>query len=375
MQIRTWIRIFVSSIIVIMIPIITINYIVNPYNIFQPNHHTQYNRLKEYIISERMTYFYEMQFVKPKTLMVGTSRIGYFKSNTLKPYAPSPIFNLSLSDSTVYEQRQYIEYAIKHLPINTIVWSLDFFSFNPTKEAYPDFSEDRLSHGFYLNDYLISLYSYRTFERSLKTLKKNRLQAPFDDNISEYHEQSHYMDVQGQTLPYEEIRKNANLTLNEYAEHKNFLNSKEFLLPHSINKKISDVAYIVELCKENNITCLIYTSPVYREHMDMIYDIGLGNTYEYWKRELSSITNYWDFNTYNTLTENIMNFRDSSHMVSDNGKYIFTKLFKAAKNQGPSDFGFYVTKENISTHLAQQRRLIHPFTFHKDFPASINSAE
>lgn len=300
--------------------------------------------------------------------MVGTSRIGYFNSNTLKPYTQSPIFNLTLAGSSIYEQRRYIEYAINHLPIKTIVWSLDFFSFNPDKEPYPTFSEERLNHPMYVDDYMVALFSYRTFERSLKTLKINRKNGPFDNNVSEYYEQHHYMDVQGQTLSYNEVRKNANITLNEYAHHKDFLQAKTFKDPHSIDKKISEVAYIVALCKEKNITCLIYTSPVYRDHIDLIHHIGLGKTYEYWKIRLTDIAGYWDFNTYNSLTENIMNFRDSSHMTSDNGKYIFAKLFNDKTIQTPTDFGYYVTKKNIADHLREQQKSIHPFKFQDSTP-------
>lgn len=375
MHSRAWIRVYLSAVIIVITVIGTVNYLVNPYNVFKPNHHTHYNRLKKDIISERMTYFYEMRYIRPQTLMVGTSRIGYFKSNTLKPYAPSPIFNLTLAGSSVYEQRRYIEYAINHLPIKTVVWSLDFFSFNPVKEPYPAFSEDRLNHPLYLNDYTTALLSYRTFERSLKTLKINRINTPLDDNVSEYYEQHHYMDVQGQTLSRNEVRKNANWTLNEYADHDAFLHAKEFRNPHAIDAKLAEVAYVLHLCKEKHIRCLIYTSPVYREHLDMIYKIGLGDTYEYWKRGLAHITNYWDFNTYNSLTENLMNFRDSSHMVSDNGKFIFTKLFNAAPYLGPDDFGYYATHENIDAHIQEQRRFVRPFVFHKEYPDSMKSAE
>jgi hypothetical protein len=325
-------------------------------------------------MSDRMTFTYEMQHIRPQTLMVGTSRIGYFKSNTLKSYALEPIFNLTLAGSSVYEQRRYIEYAIEHLPIKTIIWSLDFFSFNPTKEPYPSFSEDRLNHRIYLDDYLMSLFSYRTFERSLKTLKINRKQAPFNDNVSEYFEQHLYMDVQGQTLSDTEVRKNANFTLKEYAIHKAFLGSKEFQNPQSINPKLAEISYILELCRQKNIQCFIYTSPVFREHLDMIYSLGLSKTYEYWKTELANITPYWDFNTYNSLTENLMNFRDSSHMVSNNGKFIFIKLFNKTP-QGPIDFGYWVTKENIYKHLEDQRKFIHPFVLHEDYPDSMKPSE
>jgi hypothetical protein len=342
-----------------MLIITATNYLVNPYNVFQPNHHTHYNRLKENVASDRMTFTYEMHHIQPQTLMVGTSRIGFFNSSLLKPYAPSPIFNLALAGSSVYEQRRYIEYAVAHFPIKTIVWSLDFFSFNPDKIPYESFSEERLNHSTYLDDYMLALFSYATFKQSLKTLSVNS--RPYDTNISEFYEQQAYRHVQGELLTKKEIRHNADTTLNEYATIKGFLSSDNFASPHSIDPKLSEVSKIITLCKQKHITCIVYTSPVYREHLDMISYLGLGNTYEYWKINLANITNYWDFNTYNSITNNLMNFRDSSHIRSNNSQFIFSKLFNDTKVVSPSDFGVYVTKENVHQHIETQKRLIHPF--------------
>jgi hypothetical protein len=370
-----WSRSFVLTILFISLIIMITNYIVNPYNVFRPNTTSQFNRLKTEFMSERMTFFYEMQYVRPQTLMVGTSRIGYFKSSLLNQYTPAPVFNLSLSGSSIYEQRRYIDYAIDHLPIKTIVWSLDFFSFNPVKHPSPSFYEERLNHPYYFNDYVVSLLHYRTFERSLKTLKINRKKGPFAQNVSPFFEQHHYQDVQGQTLSPEAVRKNVNWTLHEYSSRKDFLGAPEFSVPTSIDSKIAEVAYIIERCKSKNIQCFIYTSPVYREHLDMIYTLKLGKTYEHWKISLANITSYWDFNTYNSVTENIMNFRDSSHAVSDNGKHIFQKVFNAHPFSSPSDFGYYATRHNVHEHINQQRKFIKPFHFQTEFPDFIERAK
>jgi hypothetical protein len=313
------------------------NYIVNPFNIFEPNPNATFNRYKKNIISDRITLFYELSYVKPKTLMVGSSRIGYFKDNVIEKYVKKPIFNLSLAGSSVYEQVQYIKYSINNFNLNEIVWSLDFYAFNPDKKPYNGYSDERLNKHIYLDDYFTALMSYRTFERSLKTIKDNKAS---DKSIFSYLvERNQYSDLQGQTLKKEQIYKNIKITLDEYKNIDNFLKSKSFKDPKSINKKLQLVKEVVLLCKEKNIKLTVYTSPTYIAHLDLIDEMGLTETFKYWKKELAKITHYTDFCYRNDITKNIMNFRDSSHTISDTGKLIFKKIYNPNDANQSLDFG------------------------------------
>jgi len=365
MKPKRWISFFTLTVAVVMSVIITVNYIVNPYNVFQPNSST-FNYVKKFIIADRMTLFYEMNHIQPQTLLVGSSRIGYFKSDTYGKYVPKPTFNLSLAGSSIYEQEEYIQYAIRHNKLKTLIWSLDFYAFNPDiTPAFP-FDPDRLRTSFYLHDYFISLISYRTFERSIKTIKLNRKMTPSrQKQYGNMIESASYIDVQGQTLDKAAIKRNINATLNEYRSLTAFLRSQRFTDPVSVETGINRVKKILDLCRQNDISVYIYLSPAYYKHIDMIYDMQLGNTFEYWKKRLASITDYIDFCTYNSITMDIMRFRDSSHTVNTTGHFIFAKLFKDKNVTVPKDFGTYVTAGTVDSHLRKQRKLVHEFSLEK----------
>ena len=332
------------------------NYIINPYNIFSHSYQGRYNYFKPYALSDRMTKFYEAKHLNPSTLMMGTSRIGLFKYTYLNPYAPKPIYNLALAGSSIYEQTRYLEYMIKHKNIKMIVWGLDFFSFNPDKKNEVTFEDERLNKGIYLDDYITSLLAYRTFEKSIQTIKINFKHNYTKELNRPYFEEAQYYKQQGQPYSRNKINKNVRNTLNEYKNHTEFLKSAHFSDPHSIDSSLKRVRYIIQLCKEKKIACVIYTSPVYVTHLDLIYSLGLGNTFDYWKKSLLSIQPYNDFCTYNSVTSNIMNFRDSTHITSNNGEIIFAKNFKNSKIFVPKDFGYTVTAKNINEHLNQQRK-------------------
>jgi len=330
-----WIKIFLYSLTVTMSFMMIFNYIVNPLNVFKPNPDVTFNRYKKNIYSDRMTLFYELNYVKPKTLMVGSSRIGYFKDNTIDKYVQKPIFNLSLAGSSIYEQVQYIKYAIKKFHLHEIVWSLDFFAFNPEKKPYESFSNDRLNKSIYLKDYFAALMSYRTFEKSIKTLKENMKPS----NSSYLVEKNQYTDVQGQTLTKKQILKNIKITLDEYTNVPGFLKSKKFQNPKSIDPNLQLFRNTILLCQKKHIKVTIYTPPVYIAHLNLIQKMKLGKTFNYWKKELAKITSYTDFCYKNDITTNIMNFRDSSHTISDTGKLIFKKIYDSNHTDPNLDFG------------------------------------
>lgn len=341
----------------------TVNYSVNPYNIFSHSYEGDYNFFKPYALSDRMSKFYEAKHLNPATLMMGTSRIGFFSSSYLEPYAPHPIYNLALAGSSIYEQTRYLEYMIEHQKIKMIVWGIDFFPFNPDKKNEDTFQDARLDHYIYLDDYITSLLAYRTFEKSIQTVKINYKNS-YDKKLSRpLFEEAQYFDFNNEPKTRTEIKKNIQDTLNEYKSLPGFLKSSHFSNPHSIDPGLFRLKHIVDLCREKKITCIIYTSPVSAEHLNLIYSLGLGNTFDYWKKSLADIQSYYDFCTYNSITNNIMNFRDSSHIIKEDGQLIFAKIFKNPTVFVPEDFGYTVTAENINQHLKQQRKLYYESTF------------
>lgn len=363
MQNSSWTKYFILSIVSIFSVIILVNYLINPYNIFSHTYEGRYNYFKPYVSSDRMTKFYEAKNLHPSTLLMGTSRIGFFKSTYMSSYAPKPIYNLALAGSSIYEQASYLEYMINHQNIKLVVWALDFYSFNPDKKNEDTFDINRLNKSFYYSDYITSLLNYRTFEKSIQTIKENSKYDYSQQLTRPLFEEAQYFNQQGQPYSYNEVNKNITATLNEYKNHTQFLKSTHFSNPHSIDPALKRVAYVINLCNEKHIPCIIYTSPVYVKHIDLIYSLNLGKTFNYWKRSLVTIHPYTDFCTYNSVTKNIMNFRDSSHIISDQGKIIFAKIFNDPKILVPQDFGYTITTQNITEHLNQQQKQQHEYSF------------
>lgn len=347
---------FISSSIIFLVSLF--NWCINPYNLFNHGLDKRFS-YKPHLHSDRMSHFYMANHIQPQTVLIGTSRSGFFSEKQLIPYAPTPIYNYSMAGSSITEQAANIQYMITNHHPKTIIWSLDFFSFNPTKPINPAFKIERLTGSIYWNDYLFSLFNFKTFYRSFLTIRDNR-SAPTNVNST------NVTNTPDQPYTEKEIDFNIHYTLHEYANEKSFLKSEPFKDPHSIDKQLALVESIVQECKRHNVQCILYTSPVYYQHIDMIYNIGLGDTFEYWKKSLASIAPYHDFCTNNSITENKMNFRDSSHIISHYGDLIFARIFYNTTLKIPSDFGTYINTDNVLSHLEQERNKRRPFSFNND---------
>ena len=82
------------------------------------------------------------------------------------------------------------------------------------------------------------------------------------------------------------------------------------------------------------------------------------NDYLKYLREISNITDFYDFSGYNTITLNNCNYYEESHYRPLVGEIIASRIFNDKTVKVPKDFGILVTKENINQHLIDLKKQI-----------------
>lgn len=339
-----WVKVFIKTILVIGLFVSIFNYIVNPYNTFNHNFNFNFNYTKEKVISDRMTKFYELKHVQPKTILMGSSRVGIFPTEYVEKYVEKPIYNLALAGSSIYEQASYLEYALNNMNLETIIWGLDFFGFNPAKNKKNKEIENRVHRYINYDDYITSLISAKSIKHSISTVKyniKNKAKG------SKLFADLQYKKTIEQEYSESDILKNIEATLKTYSLNKYFLNSNALKEPININNSLKMIKKIVNLAHLRGVKLHIMINPVYKTHLNLYYELGLGNTYSYWKHKLAEITCYYDFLTYNSITNNHLNFRDSAHIRPDLAPLLFGRLFHDDTVKIPKDFGVFVKKKFI----------------------------
>ncbi len=338
MLFKSWTKLFFKLVTLFFMLIIPLNYIVNPYSIFNHEMFTSFFKVKEHIVSARMKEFYTVKHKNPKSIIMGSSRIEMFHQDIFNKYLGDKSYKLAMPGSNIEEQSQYLIYMINNFDIKNIIWSLDFFSFNPDLPNDKDFTYNRLSEPFYLNDdYKIALLSLQTTKNSFKTIIDN-IKIVLNKSLVKdpiITKQEGYNNYLKSTL--KEIQQRTNIQLQYYPMK--FLKYSTFNKPDSINKNISKVQKVLQLCKSKNIKVYIYTSPVQASFLNLYKTIGLDKTFTRWKSKLTKITNYTDFATYNSITNKQINFIDGTHIMTSFGPMIFAKVFNDTSINVPEDFG------------------------------------
>jgi hypothetical protein len=343
---------------VIIIAPFLFNVMIDPYGYFQIVEIPSVNKKKTEVISEYATKYYYLKKARPNTLLLGTSRMLTFRPEDVSKYTGDGVYNLGLSGSNSYEQFIFLKYAVEQFPVKHVVIGADFFSYNPDNLNKAGFSAERFARGFYYKDYRDGVIGIESLKSSVLTLKNNALNSC----ESIYYKEGFSTWCSREKAASEGISANVERemksSLKTFATDKAAYNSKQFLAPTSTSDNLFYLRSMIELCRSKNITLKIFISPIYEAQFDLIYAMGLGETYERWKYEMAQLTDYFDFTGRNSITTNKDYWWDTSHINRKGGRFIFGCLFNDKSLEIPHDFGTYVSKQNVDNHVKALRKQV-----------------
>jgi hypothetical protein len=90
----------VSLTIFFLIGIFTFNYSIDPIRV-------------ENDVTTRSQKYNDLMKYRPDTIMLGGSRIQFLSTNDVKQYTQDTVYNISMTNMTLFEQLKYVEFAIK----------------------------------------------------------------------------------------------------------------------------------------------------------------------------------------------------------------------------------------------------------------------
>jgi len=324
--------------------VILFNYCVNPYNTFEQNCIFKLNTVKNNLVDDEMSKFYSAKRQSPDILLVGTSRVEHIHPQYLAKYEKGKIYNIAVKGSGLSTQYQLIKYFIQKGNVKTVVLGLDFYAFSPINIS--DFENIAFTRydDYYYNDYINSLFGFRTLRKSILTIKDNLMQKQtrieWDSGWDTYSHEYPLIESNNDEWYFRKIDS----AFPNFGINSKFFANEEFKNPLSITKGLEIFSKIVELCEHNNVKLIVFTTPLYHKVYDVIYNRGYGETYSLWKSELSKYGIVYDFNYKNTITLNYKNYVDPSHFKSSVAQYIFAKIYNDEIN-AIDDFGILLQKQ------------------------------
>jgi len=343
---KKWIKLFFVFNIFNIFFISAINYTIDPFNIF----HTQFLK-HQFQMNER---FIKVEYLEKHnkefdSYLFGSSRIGTTKPSVVEHYITnSKFYNFTLSSATLYDYLIHLRYFIKqHYSINTLYVQIDMDSmsfygiskYDYMKKPHPHIFDNSLVQ--YYVSYLIGLFP-------------SNMKGKIKINI-DYNESMRYFLNKGFW-----VRENDEVSIDKDCKiHSNNISKfpKNYTRILSYTKKsqnIKALKEIIKLSKDNNIKLILFIAPLNKSMMDKFVLDG----YLKYLKDISEVTNFYDFSGYNSITINNCNYYEESHYRPLVAKLIAGRIFNDKSIQVPDDFGIYITKDNINMHLQNIKKQI-----------------
>ncbi len=354
MKSKKWLLYWVIIVILSVPILVSVNYIVDPLNIL----HTKFFK-QEYQMNER---FMKIEFLKDNhqkynSYMFGSSRIGTTSPKDIEKYIPnSKFYNFTISSGNLSDYLIHLKFFIKrkweidNLYLQIDIGDMGYYGnthLGHLGKYYPEVKGENLT-SFYFN-YLTSFLPLSIkgkIELNLKDVKTNE----------------YFLNTTGIYI-HRKAEKELTEDCEKYVtkEQTFHIANKRFLSAIYLKEATTALSKIVSICNDNNISLYVFTTPYNKNNMDTVKI----DDYLKFLSSIASITNFYDFSGYNTVTTNNCNYYEYSHYRPLVGKLIAAKIFNDKTVDVPKDFGVFVTKNNINEHLKNMKEQIQNYDLEK----------
>ncbi|CAA6817653.1 MAG: Unknown protein [uncultured Sulfurovum sp.] len=313
-----------------------VNYIVDPFRVFGSNVFPYQVQMNERFVKIE---YIKKNHHKFNAYLFGSSRIGTTEPETIEKYVlNSKFYNFTLSSGNLHDYQSHLEFFLKEkYPIKTLYLQLDLDDMNIYGKQESDYLcklhpevTDTFTTFYYMK-YLFGFFPMNTRTKVMDNIENRKTKQR---NIG--------------TGTWSLKAKEASLVENcvEYVKNVSSFHNKNRRIRKYTTAEFSmkSLRRIVALCKQNDITLHVFTSPHNQNKMDTFI---LEDYYKYLK-DISEITSFYDFTGYNSITQNNCNYYEASHYRPQVAKLIAARIFDDKHIEVPDDFGKYIEKGSLS---------------------------
>lgn len=374
-----YIRTFVIACFACVAVVTGVNYAVDPFSVFGTPRITGFNANKvDFLEHLRMTNVYTVERVKPKCIILGTSRAGRGLSPDHPALAGTQCYNMALPGISLYEMRRYFQHAQAIQPLKQAILALDFREFNTAPDRSGAFAEARLAvdrdgiaqfnlFSAYLPDLADVLLSTNALLSSLQTVRQ---QSWVSINLAT----NGYW--QSLTDNYDHAAAFNAYTRNDFRRFEEFAHGDAIF-----SQNADDLRALLRTAYQSNIQVSLLISPSHAWHWETLHQSGLWPRFEEMKRMIVTINHeeatragkaeyqVWDFTgAVRPSFEQVPagNKQKAMHWYWEPVHYKRALgdavLSRVLSDQTPTDpdlagFGTQITPANLEEHLYHLRTL------------------
>lgn len=353
--------------VLVLLAVVLINRAVNPYCLFASDWIVRSSKPETYT-HLRMLKAAQIRHVQPKAVILGSSRVETALSPDHACWSEHPVYNLGLSEATIYEILRYFQHAVAVTEVRQAVLLLDYSAFLSAAKPAPDFTEERLAvsregklqSSAAMADWLTGLGTADALIDSLGTWRGVPGEKDYLPN--------------GMRVAAAENRR----VLEKGGSAKAFAVYERSIFPKlpKIMPELEPQACqcfreILQIAKARRIDLRLGVSPIHARLQEMLHLSGHGAGIKEWFRQIVEIAAQesssdsrfvvLDFSGYNAFTTEPVPasglgrwYYEDSHFTMALGDIILERLWKPTLEQTLSDgFGIVLSPEMLERHQAE----------------------
>ena len=339
MNAKKWCLLSLSGAVLALLSVFLLNILADPFGVFGDTWYS-YNMTNNPRVG-KIEYLKENHH-KYDSYIIGCSSTSSYPVERLNQYLDASFYNLIMygGDMLDVEQTVYYlgeNYPVKNIAVNIYISNGMYYDVepNPYVDSMHPLVDKSSRLKFYLKyAFLNPKYSFAKW--SAKS-KDRYLSEPFD-----------VFDPQSGS--YDKRKRDAE----QVSDLESFYEDYPVFLDYPVDEYhlekyrecCDSVGRIKAYCEAKNINFIPINGPVYREYFDC-FDKEEVKTYY---KALAQVTDFWDFSISSVSLEPRF-FYDDTHFRNEVGEMALGRIFADEQIYIPEDFGYFVTKENVSQYV------------------------
>jgi hypothetical protein len=345
---RKW---FFTGLIIVAVELASVallNYIVDPYGFFRYGtwrhdvSHQFIGASKNFI----KTRYVALNPQKYDCLIFGSSRVNGIDGRQVKD---ATCYNMHYGDGLPRNHLDNLRYILmKGARPRIVLIGLDEFSYKEDPaEHFTDYMRYPYPPAVHQNTALFYLkYLIRYSSRSMKEPLEG-----FEGKRQPSHQYDHY-GTGLDTGPPEAER----MIETDPIKHAKDPRFQQAMITQGdrMGEALEEIKETVDLLNVHGIRLIVFINPI---HKTTYLATGLDKFFLF-EKELSRITDFYDFSGLNSITTNNYYYYETSHYRRNVGALMLAFMLDDSSVKVPADFGVLVTRNNIEQHLADLRNQV-----------------
>lgn len=339
MNSKKWCAVSAAAVLSALAALVIFNIVCDPFGVFGSKWYS-YSETNNPRVA-KIEYLKE-NHNKYDSYIIGCSSTSSYPVEELNKYMDARFYNLIMYGADMHDVEQTVyyvgeNYEMKNLVVNIYIANGFDYDYEPdrlTGSMHPAV-DGSSEFNFYLKYAMLNpQYSFAKLSAAKNDRYLSESFDVFSEESGEYDKRKrdaeHISDMEDYYSRYPAF---ADYPVGEYPLSK-FSENAESLLR------------IKNFCAERGINVIFVNAPIYYEYFNCIPREDIERFYT----EIAEAVDFWDFSVSSVSLEPRY-FYDETHFRNDVGRMALARIFSDESVYVPSDFGKYVTRENVSAHI------------------------